>query len=79
MALPIGTLSHYQERGLEKIGVGSLEALKDVAENVFAVFGQTPDGRPVTLPRRMTRDELRGLRMAAAALIRILARLEEDE
>jgi len=89
MGLPIGTLSHYQERGLEKlaaIDLGSLEGLKDVAENITAVFGQTPDGRPVTLPGRMTHEELRALRAAAAAIaggvskvLEILARVEGDD
>lgn len=69
MGLPIAALSKYQERALEKLAavdLTSLEGLRTVAENVFAVFGQTPDGRPVTLPRMMRREDLRALRSAYA-------------
>lgn len=89
MDLPIGTVSKYQERALEKlaaIDLTSLEGLISVSENVLAVFGQTPGGRPVTITRQMSRDELRAMRTAAAnaagvsaVLLRILDRVQEAD
>lgn len=89
MELPIGTLSGYQSRGLEKLAaieLDSLDGLKIMAENVQLLFRQTPDGRPVTLPGRMSREDVDTLRAAAkglaagtAKVMQLLARLEGDD
>ena len=76
MGLPIGTVSKYRERALEElaaIDLTSREGLLTMAETIAAVFGQGPDGGPLTLPGRISRDELRDVRNAYATVRRGLA------
>jgi DNA-binding CsgD family transcriptional regulator len=66
-----GAVSTFQQRALEKLGFDTLEEAIAATEILVRPFIHAPDGSPMTIAPRLTRDDLRELRSAYSAIARV--------